>query len=299
MQSLIGTGVALVTPFKKDFSVDVEALKRIVSYQIENGIDYLVVLGTTGESATLTKQEKELVIDTVIEANASRLPLVLGVGGNNTAEVVEELKTRDLSEFEAVLSVSPFYNKPTQEGIYQHFKAVAEASPVPVILYNVPGRTASNMLPSTVIRLANDFDNIVAIKEAAGDIVQAMRLIQHKPEDFHVISGDDAITLPMVLAGGSGVISVIAEGFPRQFSDMVRLGLERNVDEAYKIHYELLDAIDMIFEQGNPAGIKEVFKTLGLSENTVRLPLVSATDDLASRLEIFTKETGIRSKANV
>ncbi|MBD3582948.1 4-hydroxy-tetrahydrodipicolinate synthase [Flavobacterium selenitireducens] len=299
MQSLIGTGVALVTPFKKDFSVDVEALKRIVSHQIENGIDYLVVLGTTGESATLTKKEKELVITTVIEANASRLPLVLGVGGYNTAEVVEELKTRDLSKFEAVLSVSPFYNKPTQEGIYQHFKTVAEASPIPVILYNVPGRTASNMLPATVLRLAKDFDNVVAIKEAAGDIVQAMRLIQHKPEGFLVISGDDAITLPMVLAGGSGVISVIAEGFPRQFSDMVRLGLERRADEAYKIHYGLLDAIDMIFEQGNPAGIKAVLKTLGLSENTVRLPLVTATDDLASRLESFTKNAGIRSEANV
>lgn len=298
MQSLIGTGVALVTPFKKDFSVDVEALERIVNFQVENGIDYLVVLGTTGESATLTKDEKELVIKTVIKANAGRLPLVLGVGGNNTAEVVEELKTRDLSDFVAVLSVSPYYNKPTQEGIYQHFKAVAEASPVPVILYNVPGRTSSNMLPATVIRLANDFENVVAIKEAAGDIVQAMRLIQNKPEGFLVISGDDIITLPMVLAGGSGVISVIAEGFPRQFSDMVRLGLERKVDEAYEIHYQLSDAIDMIFEQGNPAGIKEVFKTLGLSGNTVRLPLVSATEDLASRLDAFTKKAVGQAKVN-
>ncbi len=296
MQSLIGTGVALVTPFKKDFSVDVEALVRIVNFQVDNGIDYLVVLGTTGESATLTKSEKELVIKTVIDANNGRLPLVLGVGGNNTAEVVEELKTRDLSAFVAVLSVSPFYNKPTQEGIYQHFKAVAEASPVPVILYNVPGRTASNMAPSTVIRLANDFKNVVAIKEAAGDIVQAMRLIQHKPQGFLVISGDDAITLPMTLAGGSGVISVIAEGFPRQFSDMVRFALDRKVEEANKLHYELLDAIDMIFEQGNPAGIKEVFKTLGLSENTVRLPLVSATEDLAKRLSDFTKKVSENSK---
>ncbi|NUY82261.1 4-hydroxy-tetrahydrodipicolinate synthase [Flavobacterium sp. MAH-1] len=298
MQSLIGTGVALVTPFKKDFSVDVEALERIVNFQVENGIDYLVVLGTTGESATLTKDEKELVIKTVIKANAGRLPLVLGVGGNNTAEVVEELKTRDLSDFVAVLSVSPYYNKPTQEGIYQHFKAVAEASPVPVILYNVPGRTSSNMIPATVIRLANDFKNVVAIKEAAGDIVQAMRLIQNKPEGFLVISGDDIITLPMVLAGGSGVISVIAEGFPRQFSDMVRLGLDRKVDEAYEIHYQLSDAIDMIFEQGNPAGIKEVFKTLGLSGNTVRLPLVSATEDLASRLDAFTKKVAGQAKVN-
>ncbi|WP_396144551.1 4-hydroxy-tetrahydrodipicolinate synthase [Flavobacterium sp.] len=289
MQSLIGTGVALVTPFKKDFSVDTEALTRIVNFQIDNGIDYLVVLGTTAENATLSQEEKELVITTVIDANKGRLPLVLGVGGNNTYKVVEELKTRDFSNFVAVLSVSPYYNKPTQEGIYQHFKAVAEASPISVILYNVPGRTASNMLPSTVLRLANDFKNVVAIKEAAGDIVQAMKLIQGKPEGFLVISGDDMVTLPMVLAGGSGVISVIGEGFPRQFSDMVRLGLERKVDEAYKLHYLLAEAIDMIFEQGNPAGIKEVFKTLGLSENTVRLPLVNVNQDLADRLNKFVK----------
>jgi 4-hydroxy-tetrahydrodipicolinate synthase len=290
MQSLIGTGVALVTPFKKDFSVDTEALTRIVNFQIDNGIDYLVVLGTTAENATLSQDEKEVVINTVIEANNSRLPLVLGVGGNNTHEVVNELKTRDLSKFVAVLSVSPYYNKPTQEGIYRHFEAIANASPLPIILYNVPGRTSSNMLPSTVIRLANDFKNIVAIKEAAGDIVQAMKLIQNKPDGFHVISGDDMITLPMVLAGGSGVISVIGEGFPRQFSDMVRLGLQRKVDEAYKLHYLLAESIDMIFEQGNPAGIKEVHKTLGLSENTVRLPLVNVDENLAKRLSDFTKK---------
>jgi len=289
MQKFVGTGVALVTPFKKDFSVDVEALKRIVDFVTEGGVEYLVVLGTTAESATLSNDEKELVIKTVIEANKGRLPLVLGVGGNNTAKVIEELKTRDFSAFDAILSVSPYYNKPTQEGIYQHFKAVAEASPIPVILYNVPGRTASNMLPSTVIRLANDFKNVIAIKEAAGDIVQAMKLIQNKPKDFLVISGDDMITLPMVLAGGAGVISVIGEGFPKEFSEMVRLGLQRKVEEAYALHYKLADSIDMIFEQGNPAGIKEVFKTLGLSENTVRLPLVNVNEDLANRLEKFTK----------
>lgn len=292
MQSLIGTGVALITPFKKDFSVDVDALKKIVDYQVDGGIEYLVVLGTTAESATLTKEEKQLVIDTVITANAGRLPLVLGVGGNNTAEVVAELKERDLSAFTAILSVSPYYNKPTQEGIYQHFKMVAEASPIPVILYNVPGRTASNMLPETVIRLAKDFKNIIGIKEAAGDIVQAMKLIQHKPEGFLIISGDDMITLPMVLAGGAGVISVIGEGFPRQFSDMVRLGLERKADEAYKLHYLLADAIDMIFEQGNPGGIKVVFRELGLCEDTVRLPLVNVNKDLDNRLAAFTKQIG-------
>lgn len=290
MQSLIGTGVALVTPFKKDFSVDIDALKAIVNFQIDNGIDYLVVLGTTAENATLSKAEKELVIKTIVDANKGRLPLVLGVGSNNTAEVVEELKSGNFSDFIAILSVSPYYNKPTQEGIYQHFKAIAEASSIPVILYNVPGRTSSNMLPETIIRLANDFKNIIAVKEASGDIVQAMKLIKDKPKDFLVISGDDMITLPMILAGGAGVISVIAEGFPKQFTEMVHLGLNKKVDEAYKIHYLLADSIDMIFEQGNPAGIKEVFKSLGLSENTVRLPLVNVNEDLANRLHHFTNK---------
>jgi 4-hydroxy-tetrahydrodipicolinate synthase len=290
MQSLIGTGVALITPFKKDYSVDVDALKAIVNFQIDNGIDYLVVLGTTAETATLSKVEKELVIKTIVDANDKRLPLVLGVGSNNTQEVIEELNTRDLSDFVAILSVSPYYNKPTQEGIYQHFKAIAEVSTIPVILYNVPGRTSSNVLPSTILRLANDFKNIVAVKEAAGDIVQAMKLIQNAPKDFLVISGDDMITLPMVLAGGSGVISVIAEGFPKQFSEMVHLGLNKRVEEAYKLHYLLADSIDMIFEQGNPAGIKEVFKSLGLAENTVRLPLVNVDEDLAKRLHNFTNK---------
>ena len=292
MQSLIGTGVALVTPFKKDFSVDTEALTKITNHVIEGGVEYLVILGTTAESATLNAEEKEVVIQTIVSANKGRVPMVLGVGGNNTAKVVEELKTRNLSQFAAVLSVSPYYNKPTQEGIYQHFKAVSEASPIPIIVYNVPGRTSSNMLPATVIRLANDFKNIIGIKEAAGDIVQAMKLIQTKPEDFLVISGDDMITLPMVLAGGAGVISVIGEGFPKEFSEMVRLGLNKKVDEAYKLHYKLADSIDMIFEQGNPAGIKEVFKHLGLSENTVRLPLVNVDENLSVRLSNFIKNLG-------
>lgn len=290
MQSLIGTGVALVTPFKKDLTVDLEALKRIVNYQIDNQIEYLVVLGTTAENITLNAEEKELVIQTVIEVNANRIPMVLGVGGSDTAHVVNELKTRDLSAFVAVLSVAPYYNKPNQEGMYQHFKAISEASPKPIILYNVPARTGSNMLPSTVIRLANDFKNIVAIKEAAGDIVQAMQLIQNKPKDFLVISGDDMIALPIVLAGGSGVISVIGEGIPKQFSEMIRLGLQGKVREAYDIHYRVADGINLIFEQGNPAGIKEIFNYLGLSENIVRLPLVNVDADLAERIKKFMKE---------
>ncbi len=290
MQSLIGTGVALVTPFKKDFSVDVDALRKIVNFQIDNGIDYLVILGTTGEPATLSKEEKELVIKTIVDTNNKRLPLVLGVGSFNTAEIISELKTRDFTDFDAILSVSPYYTKPTQEGIYQHFKKIAENSPLPVVLYNVPSRTGSNMTAETVIRLANDFKNIVAIKEAAGDIVQAMKLIQNKPAEFHVISGDDMIALPIVLAGGSGVISVIGEGFPKQFSDMIRLGLNRKTDEAYKLHYQIANAIDMIFEQGNPSGIKEVLKTLGFSENTVRLPLVNVDETLAVKLKNFTNK---------
>ncbi|HLV46096.1 MAG TPA: 4-hydroxy-tetrahydrodipicolinate synthase [Flavobacterium sp.] len=287
MQQFVGTGVALITPFKSDYSVDVEALKRIVEYNISSGIDYLVVLGTTGEAATLSAEEKELVKQTIISTNNGRLPLVLGIGGNNTAAVVEQLKSTDLSKFDAILSVSPYYNKPTQEGIYQHYKMLAEKSPLPIILYNVPGRTSSNILPKTVLRLARDFANIIGIKEAAGDIVQAMEIIKNKPKEFLVISGDDMITLPMVLAGGAGVISVIGEGFPEEFSNMVKLGLARKVDEAYSIHYSLMDITNMIFEQGNPAGIKEVFKHLGLCENTVRLPLVSVNTDLSERIQQF------------
>ena len=289
MQSLIGTGVALVTPFREDFSVDTEALKGIVNFSVDGGIEYLVILGTTAENATLSLEEKELVIKTVIEANNGRLPLVLGVGGNDTRKIVEELDTRDFSPFVAILSVSPFYNKPTQEGIYQHFKAISQASPIPVIIYNVPGRTASNMLPSTVIRLANDFENIVAIKEAAGDMAQALQLLKNKPKDFLVISGDDMIALPMVLAGGAGVISVIGQGFPKQFSEMIRLGLNRKVDDAYKLQYLLMDCIDMIFEQGNPAGIKQVFQSLGIAENVVRLPLVPVDESLQNRIADFVK----------
>jgi 4-hydroxy-tetrahydrodipicolinate synthase len=291
MQALIGTGVALVTPFKADFSVDTEALCRIVNFSVDGGIEYLVILGTTAENATLSQEEKELVIKTVVDCNKQRLPLVLGVGGNDTRRIVEELKTRDLSAFVAVLSVSPFYNKPTQEGIYQHFKAISEASPIPVIIYNVPGRTSSNMLPKTVLRLANDFENIVAIKEAAGDMVQAMQIIKNKPKDFLVISGDDMIALPMVLAGGAGVISVIGQGFPKEFSEMIRLGLNRKVDDAFKIQYLLSDCVDMIFEQGNPAGIKQVFEALGIADSFVRLPLVQVDESLSQRIAQFVKNT--------
>ena len=287
MKELIGTGVALITPFKEDLTIDVEGLQSVVNYSIANGIDYLVILGTTAESATLSKPEKQLVIDTIIETNAERLPLVLGLGGNHTQAVIEELKTTNVSAFTAILSVSPYYNKPSQEGIYQHFAAISEVSEKPIIVYNVPGRTASNIQPETVKRLATDFGNIVAIKEAAGDIVQAMNLIAMCPKNFLVISGDDMITLPMVLAGGAGVISVTGEGFPKEFSEMVKLGLNKKAEEAYKIHYKLAPAIDYIFEEGNPAGIKAVFKNLGICGDTVRLPLVSIGKDLQGKIDTF------------
>lgn len=282
-----GTGVALATPFDDDLNVDTKALENIVNYQIDNGVDYLVVLGTTAESATLDTQEKNLVKKIVVETNDGRLPLVLGMGSNNTQALVNEISKTDLSDFDALLSVSPYYNKPTQSGIYAHFAAVAKATSKPIILYNVPGRTASNMAVDTVVKLANDFENIVGIKEASGDVVQAYEMIQKTSEDFLVISGDDMITLPMVLGGGSGVISVIAQGFPRAFSDLVRLGLEGKSQDAFKIHHKIAPAIDMIFEQGNPAGIKSVFKHLKLSKDHVRLPLVKVDDDLDSRLKNF------------
>lgn len=287
MKALVGTGVALITPFNEDLSVDTEGLKRVVNYNIDNGIDYLVVLGTTAESATLSKTEKKLVVDTVIEANAGRLPLVLGIGGNNTQAVKDEMQAWDLSAFTAILSVSPYYNKPTQEGIYQHFATLAKEAALPIILYNVPGRTSSNMLPETTARLARDFSNIVAIKEAVGDMVQVLELLRICPKEFLVISGEDMVTLPMVMAGGAGVISVIGQGFPKEFSNMVRLGLERKVDEAFSIHYKIAPAIDYAFAEGNPAGIKAIFKKKGICGDTLRLPLVGVSDGLRQKIDEF------------
>ncbi|MCP9199742.1 4-hydroxy-tetrahydrodipicolinate synthase [Gramella sp. GC03-9] len=287
MKAFIGTGVALITPFKEDLSVDTEALGKLVESQIANGIEYLVVLGTTAESATLSQQEKELVKAEVKKVNAGRLPLVLGIGGNSTAGVVEEIKTSDLEGFDAILSVSPYYNKPSQEGVYRHFKAVSEASPLPIILYNVPGRTASNMLPETINRIARDTNNVIGVKEAAGDIVQAMKLISLVPDDFLVISGDDMITLPMTLAGGKGVISVIAQGFPQEFSDMVRAGLNGKVAEAYKLHYKIAPSIDLIFAEGNPSGIKALLAKKQIITNRLRLPLVEATEKLQEKIDDF------------
>jgi len=289
MQKFIGTGVALVTPFKEDLSVDFDALTKLVNFNIENGIDYLVINGTTGESGTITNEEKEEIIATIIKANNKRLPLVLGVGGNNTSLVVSELKSRNFTGIDAILSVAPYYSKPTQEGFYQHFKAIAEATELPIILYNVPGRTAKNMEPSTTLRLANDFLNVIAVKEAGNNMQQYYTLLKDKPKDFLIISGDDDLAFGTTLAGGSGVISVIGQAFPKQFSTMINHGLHGNNKDGYDIHYKMMDIIDLIFEENNPAGIKAVLKELQITTNEVRLPLVTASEDLTQKIKKFIK----------
>ena len=285
MNSLVGMGVALVTPFKSDLSIDHEALAKVVEFNIENGTDYLVISGTTGESVTIVKEEKKAIVQTIVKVNAGRLPLVIGIGGNNTAAVVEELKTTDLSPFAAVLSVAPYYSKPTQEGLYQHFKAVAEASSKPIILYNVPGRTAKNMESETSLRLARDFENIVAIKEAGNNPEQYKTLLKNKPEDFLVISGDDDLVCDVILQGGSGVISVIGQALPELFSTMIHKGLEGDRLTSKALEKKALPLINLIFEENNPAGIKAVLQQLGLCSDTVRLPLVTATDVLKSKIK--------------
>jgi 4-hydroxy-tetrahydrodipicolinate synthase len=287
MKQLIGTGVALITPFRSNRAIDFDALERLVNYQIENDINYLVVLGTTAESSTLSKEEKEQVKDKIINVNNGRLPLVIGIGGNNTRAIIDELKFSELSEFSAVLSVSPYYNKPSQEGIYQHFKAVSEASPLPIILYNVPPRTGSNMMPDTVINLANDFENIIGIKEAAGDFEQILELLKNKPKEFMVISGEDKLALPLVLAGGSGVISVIGQGLPKSFSQIIKLGLEGKSSRAFELFYELMPSIDLIFKEGNPTGIKALLHKFNICEFVVRLPLVEASAELQQKINTF------------
>lgn len=287
MQELIGTGVALITPFKADGSVDYPALDKLVDFQVDNGVDYLVVMGTTGENVTLTTEEKEAVTQAIIKRNNDRLPLVIGIASNDTRVVVEQIKNTDLSPFVAILSVSPAYNKPSQEGIYQHFKAIAQATDKPIIVYNVPSRTGTKVSVNTIVRLAHDFENIVAIKEADGDMIVAMKMIQYTPKEFLVISGDDAIALPMTLAGGAGVISVIGQAMAQDFSDMIRYALNGDVAEAYELHYKMSPVIDMIFEQGNPTGIKALLHQMGINEPHVRLPLVVADDDLSNRMKAF------------
>lgn len=280
-----GTGVALITPFKEDGSVDHDGLTNVVNHCIHGGVEYLVVLGTTGESATLSSTEKLDVVNTVIQANQGKLPVVMGLGSNNTQAVVDELNSGIPEGVDAILSVSPYYNKPTQEGIYQHFKAIAEASPVPVILYNVPGRTSSNISASTTLKLAKDFDNIIAIKEASGNMEQVMEIIQDRPEGFAVISGDDNLTFAIVMHGGDGVISVSGQGYPEIFTEMVREGLAGKVESARQKHFELFKVTQLLFAEGNPGGIKAVLKQRGVCGDTLRLPLWRISNDLYMKLE--------------
>jgi len=281
-----GTGVAIVTPFNSDKSVDYKSLGKLVNYIIKGGIEYIVVLGTTGESVTLSKDEKKLVVDYVIEKVNKRVPIVLGLGGNDTNEIIKSLKVKaDFNNIDAILSVSPYYNKPNQLGIYEHYKSIAKESPVPIILYNVPGRTASNITAATTVKLAKDFKNIIAIKEASGNLEQCMKIIKHKPKDFLVISGDDMLTLPMIACGAEGVISVIANAFPKDFSEMTRQILAGNVNVAQKLHYKFTDIIEQLFADGNPAGIKAVLEIQNICTANVRLPLVKINKDTQKELE--------------
>ncbi len=289
MEKFRGLGVALVTPFQENGNIDMAGLQRLVEHNINNGTDYLVVQGTTGESATLTKEEKKAVLNFIIEINNGKKPIVLGVGGNNTAEVVHQLQTLDLKGVDGILSVSPYYNKPSQEGIFQHYKAVSKATNLPIILYNVPGRTMSNVTADTTLRIARACPNIIAVKEASGNLEQIMNIIINKPKGFLVLSGDDALTLPHIAIGGDGVISVVGNAFPKRFSQMVHNGLEGNLVEARKDHYELLEMIQTLFADGNPGGIKKVLSVLGICMENLRLPLVPVNKTVGDKLEALTK----------
>ena len=280
----MGMGIALITPFKKDGSVDFDALERLVEYQIENGTDYLVILGTTAETPTLTEEEKDEIARVVIAKTNKRLPIVMGIGGNNTRTVVEKIKSTDLSQVDAVLSVVPYYNKPSQEGIYQHYKAIAQATSTPIVLYNVPGRTGVNMKAETILRLANEFPNIVGIKEASGNFAQIDEIIKNKPNHFMVISGDDVITFPLITLGAVGVISVIGNAFPREFSRMVRLAMRGDLAGAREIHYRFTELMELLFVDGNPAGVKSMLSMMGFIENELRLPLVPTTLKTTERM---------------
>lgn len=285
MELFHGTGVALVTPFNQDKSIDFQSLEKLVNYVTDNGVEYLVVLGTTAESATLNKDEKQQVINCIVNANRKRLPLVLGIGGNNTQEIVHAISTQNTQDFEAILSVSPYYNKPSQEGIYQHYKAIATSTDKKIILYNVPGRTATNVNSETTLRIAKDFPNIIAVKEAAPNFLQSTEIINDKPEKFLVLSGDDEFTVPMTLAGGKGVISVIGQGLPKEFSEMTRLALQGKNEEAYKIHYKINAITRLIYNEGNPTGIKALLALKGICKPYVRLPLVEATENLTQKIK--------------
>lgn len=279
-----GLGVALITPFNANGTIDHAALAKVVEHQVVGGIDFIVVMGTTGESATLSAKEKQQVLSQVIEVVHNRVPVVLGIGGNNTAAVLEQFQAFDLDGVDAILSVSPYYNKPTQEGIYQHYKAIAQASLRPIILYNVPGRTMSNIAAETTLRLARDFKHIIGIKEASGNLDQVGLILKHRPKDFLVISGDDALTLPILAMGGDGVISVVGNALPEEFARLVHAALKGDMDTARREHLNLIELITLLFVEGNPGGVKEVLKTLGLCENHLRLPLVPVSEGTAKKL---------------
>jgi len=285
MKELRGTGIALITPFKEDRSIDFGALERLVNHSIEGGVDYLVCLGTTAETPTLTNSEKSDILQAIKSANSGRLPMVLGIGGNNTEAVKDEFKSANLDDYFAILSASPAYNRPTQEGLYQHYKTLAQNTDANIILYNVPSRTGSNINAETTLRLARDFDNIIAIKEASPNFLQSTEILKDKPSGFMVISGDDEFGLPMTLAGGSGVISVIAQGIPEQYTQMIQLGLDRKVDEAYAIHYEIMDLTRAIYDEGNPCGIKSLLNHREICQPFTRLPLVPATEKLSNKIK--------------
>lgn len=269
-----GTGVAMVTPFHKQGTIDFTALERLIEHLIKGGVNYLVVQGTTAETATLTREEMNALADFVVEINNKRLPLVLGLGGNNTQEVINKIRTNSLEGYDAILSVTPFYNKPQQRGLYLHYKNIATVSPIPIILYNVPSRTSVNMKPEITLQLANEFDNIIGIKEASGSIEQIMDIIRNKPKDFLVISGDDLLTLPLLGMGADGVISVVANAYPKLFSEMVSLGLKSEMKKAREIHYKLTDFTRSVFADGNPSGIKAALEIMEIISNNLRLPLV-------------------------
>lgn len=289
-KALRGTGVALITPFTAKGEVDFKGLKKVTENIINNKCEYIVALGTTGESAVLTSDEKKKIIKEVVAINKKRVLLVLGVGGNNTAEVVHDLKNYDVKGYSAILSVSPYYNKPTQEGIYQHYAAVAKASPLPVLLYNVPGRTSSNITAETTLRLAKDFKNVIGIKEASGNLDQCMNLVNKRKGDFLLISGDDNLTMAEIACGFDGVISVIANAYPKKYSDMVRHSLAGDFSKARKLHYELLDLIPMLFAEGNPCGVKAAMNAMDLCGDTVRLPNVKISKELNEKIISFVKK---------
>lgn len=269
-----GLGIALVTPFASDGSVDYDVLKNLLDYQLKNGADFFCILATTGETPTLTKDEKQKIKELVVEKVGDKVPILIGCGGNNTADVVNELQTADFSGIDGILSVCPYYNKPSQEGLYQHFKAIAGATNMPVVLYNVPGRTGVNLKAETTVRLARDCENIVAIKEACGSLEQVDEIIKNKPDGFDVISGDDALTFPMIACGAAGVISVIGNALPKEFSRMIRLEMKGEIESARKIHHKFTDLFNLLFVDGNPAGVKAMLHEMGMIENVLRLPLV-------------------------